>query len=185
MTTDHFVLFLHIIGALGLFIALSLQWICLIGMRRARVVLQVQEWAGLRGVLAVLFPISAILILVSGLYLVHDELGGQSPGWTSVALIVLILLGVAAGVLSGPRMRAISAAAKAAPAGPVSGPLSLLILDPIMWTTVQVSGALAIGVVYLMTIKPETGGAWLTIVVAAVIGLAASQPIRRAGPAVG
>jgi hypothetical protein len=184
MTTDTFALFIHIIGALGLFVALSLEWLCLIGMRRARVVLQVQEWAGLRGVLAIVFPISAVLILVSGLYLVH-ELGGQSPGWTSVALIVLILLGVAGGVLSGPRMRAISAAAETAPAGSVPGSLNLLILDPILWTTVQVSGVLAIGVVYLMTIKPETGGSWLTILVAAVIGVVASQPVWRARPAVG
>jgi hypothetical protein len=185
MTSDTFALFLHIIGVVGLFIALSLELICLIGMRRARVVMQVQEWAGLRGLLAIVFPISAVLILVSGLYLVHDVLAGQSQGWTDVALIVLILLGVAGGVLSGPRMRAIGVAAQAAPAGPVSGSLSLLILDPIMWTTVQVSGTLAIGVVYLMTIKPETGGSWLTILVAAVVGLAASLPVWRVRPAVG
>jgi hypothetical protein len=182
MTKDIF-LFIHIIGVLGLFIALSLQWLCLIEMRRARAVVQIQEWAGLRGVLAIVFPISAVVILISGLYLVH-EMGGDTPAWAGVALIVLILLGVAAGVLSGPKMRAISEAADAAPAGAVPGSLSLLILDPILWTTVQVSGTLAIGLVYLMTIKPATGGSWLTILVAAVIGAVASQPVRRARMAV-
>jgi predicted integral membrane protein DUF2269 len=183
MTHYTLALFLHIIGALGLFMAIGLEWMSMLGMRRARLTVQVQEWAGVHAILGRVFSISAALILVSGLYLVH-EAWGKGTAWTSLALIVLILLGAAGGAVIVPKLRAIHTAAEAAPAGAVPESLRLLILDPILWTTVQVSGTLAIGVVYLMTIRPEMLGSLLTVVVAAVIGLAASQPAWRGRPAI-
>ncbi|MGH2344899.1 MAG: DUF2269 family protein [Chloroflexota bacterium] len=183
MTHYTLALFLHIIGVLGLFTAIGMEWMSLFRMRRVRLTVQVQEWSGVYAILGRVFSISAALILVSGLYLVH-EAWGKGTAWTTLALIVLILLGAAGGGFIVPRLRAIHVAAEAAPAGAVPDSLRSLILDPILWATVQVSAALGFGVVYLMTIKPELGGSLLTVVVAAVIGLAVSQPIWRARPVV-
>jgi hypothetical protein len=183
MTNYTLALFLHIIGVLGLFTAIGLEWMTMFGMRRARLAVQVQEWTGVYAILGRVFSISAALILLSGLYMVH-EAWGNGTAWTGIALIVLILLGAAGGGFIVPRLRAIHRAAEAAPAGAVPDSLRVLILDRILWTSVQLSAALAFGVVYLMTIRPEIGGSLVTLVVAVVIGLAVSQPTWRVRPAI-
>jgi hypothetical protein len=166
-------LFLHVVGALGLFAAVSLEWTILLHLRRATTAEQAREWlmviAGLRRV----YPAAFVLILLSGFYMTATAWGGTA--WIGVALAVLLLLALVGATLTGVRMPAIGRAV-AAETGPLSPSLRDRLRDPLLWTSVQTRAALLLGIVFLMTVKPDLGGALLTTGVAAVLGLASALP---------
>ena len=168
-------LFLHILGALGFFVALGLEWTSLRRMRGATTFEQVREWMGIaNGAQRVGMP-SMLLILISGFYMMATAWGGVA--WIIVALGTLVLLVALGLALTGPRMAAIGRAVTGEH-GPVSVTLHSLLHDPILWISMQTRAALALGIVFLMTVKPELGGALLTTGVAIVIGLASGLPVR-------
>src|SRR5256885_8570677 len=61
--------FLHIVGALGLFAALALEWASLYNLRRVATAAQAREWAKLLSALRFVGGPSALTILVTGLYM--------------------------------------------------------------------------------------------------------------------
>ena len=87
-------------------------------------------------------------------------------------MAVLAILGAA---LSGRRIAAIGRAT-AAERGPLSPALRDQLLDPILWTSIQIRTAIGLGIVFLMTVKPGLVGSLVTIGVVVVLGLAASAP---------
>ena len=60
------------------------------------------------------------------------------------------------------------------------GPLARL-PDPLLWVSIQIRVAVALGIVFLMTFKPDLNGSLVTIAVAAVLGLVAALPAVAAG----
>ena len=166
-------LFVHILGALGLFMALGLEWAGLRQLRRAATAEQARAWLSAVAVLPRLYAPAAIAILLSGLYMVATA-WSWTAGWPGVALAALVLLAAFGAALTGPRMASIGRAA--VEIGPVSPALRQRLRDPILWTSIQTRVAIAVGIVFLMTVKPALGGALLAIGVAALLGLAATIP---------
>ena len=167
-------LFLHIVGALGFFVALGVEWMSLRQLRRAATAEQVREWMRVSiGVRRVGFA-SMMTLLVSGFYMMAiAQVGGA---WVIVAFWSLVLLSILAVALSFRRMAAIGRAVTAE-TGPVSPTLHQVVNHPILWIAIQTRVAIALGIVFLMTVKPDLGGALLTIGVATVLGLASAVPI--------
>jgi hypothetical protein len=62
------------------------------------------------------------------------------------------------------------------PARYLYGCYSQQLRDPLLWASIQIRVAIALGIVFLMTVKPGLGGALLTIGVAIVLGLASALP---------
>ena len=62
-------------------------------------------------------------------------------------------------------------------AGAVSASLRDLLRHPLLWIAIQTRVALASGIVFPMTVKPDVGGSLLTIGVATVLGLVLALPI--------
>ncbi len=164
-------LFLHIVGALGLFVALGLEWTSLLLLRRATTSEQVRERmrlaSGVRGVSGA----ALATLLVSGVYLTATVWGGVA--WIGVALGAMVLMAVLGVALSGPRLAAIGRAVEHGSLAPVP--------DPLLWVSMQTRVAVALGIVFLMTVKPDLNGSLLTIAVAAVLGLIAALPAMVAG----
>ncbi|MGH2410037.1 MAG: DUF2269 family protein [Chloroflexota bacterium] len=175
MTAYHVALYAHILGVLGLFIALGLEWTSMVRMRRARTVEQVREWASLHTMLEKIFPLTAVVIVLAGLYMVND-VWGWSTAWINLSLAGLAVMGGLGPLVNGRRLGAIQAAAEAAPAGPVPAALTRQIQDPILWSTVKMLAVLALGVVYLMAAKPEAGESVAAIAVALLVGWIWGQP---------
>jgi hypothetical protein len=173
-------LFLHIVGALGFFVALGVEWISLRHLRSALTAEQVREWMRVAIGVRRLGMISMLLLLVSGFTMMAmAQMGGA---WMIVAFWSLVLLGVLAVTLSFRRMAAIGRA-MAAETGPVSPALNQLLNHPLLWIAIQTRVAIALGVVFLMTLKPDLRGSLLAIAIAMVLGLASALPIlgrRRA-----
>jgi hypothetical protein len=176
MTLYSFALFLHIIGAVGLFIALSLEWISLWYLRRVATVEQARPWLTLSGLPGRVHLVSGAAILLPGIYMMATVWGGVA--WiilTLAAMLLMIVLGMA---LTGRRMATIEAALTTE-RGPISHALHQRLRDPLLWASIQLRIAIALGIVFLMTVKPGLGGALLTIGAAVVLGLTSALPARN------
>jgi hypothetical protein len=169
MTLYSFILFLHIVGALGLFIALGLEWTSLGNLRRAITAEQAHPWLLVFASLRRIYPISWVTLLLSGIYM--TAMVWRGAVWPGIALATMILIAILGAVLSGRRMAAIGPAL-AAEKGSISPTLRQQLRDLRLWTSIQVRAAMALGIVFLMAVKPGLSGALITIGVAIVLGLA-------------
>jgi len=177
MTLYSAALFLHIVGALLLFTAVTLEGIGLRQIRRASTPDQVREAAGIAGLARTVGPASLVGIAVPGLYMTVTTWGWVP--WIVVGLASWLLVGVS-GAVNGIRLASIG---RAAGEHPLSAGLSARIGDPLLVTLWLMRIAVVLAVVFLMTIKPGTVAALLIVVTAAVLGLVASLPTwRQAGP---
>ena len=101
-------LFLHIVGAVGIFVALGLEWTGLWQIRNATTPQQVGGWMRiLKGVRKFGFA-SMLTTVISGFYMMATVWG--SVAWVIVSLGALVLVIVLSVVLTGPRMAAIGQA---------------------------------------------------------------------------
>ena len=164
-------LFLHVVGALGFFTALGLEWTGLRQIRSATTSEQVRAWMRISKSARRVGIASMLTILVSGFYMTATVWGGVA--WIIVALGALVLLVVLALALTGPRMAAIGRA-MVTEKGPVSHTLHNLANHSLLRISIQTRVAIALGIVFLMTVKPDLSGSLLTIGVAIVLGLASA-----------
>src|SRR5262245_60612662 len=101
-------LFLHIVGALGFFVALGLEWTSLGHLRRATTVEQVREWMRVPDEMGRVGMIAMITLLAAGLYMMATAWGGAP--WILVTLGALVVMMVLAMLLTRRRMAAIGRA---------------------------------------------------------------------------
>jgi hypothetical protein len=133
-------LFVHIVGSLLLFVLLSVEGAALRqGFTAARLN-------------RVLGPISALAILVPGVYMVASQWGWS--GWVVVGIASWFLIAVA-GAATGVSL--------------LAGRLNTR-LAALSWS---IRVGMALGVVFIMTIKPDLSPAIIAVVAGAVLGGAA------------
>jgi hypothetical protein len=176
MSNYSITLFLHIVGALGFFLALGLEWTGLSQLRSAITLEQVRAWMGiLKNVRKVGF-VSMATTVITGLYLMLTVWGGVA--WIIVTLGSLVLVIALAQVVTAPRMAAIGQALVMGK-GSLSKTFHSLVNHPLLWISIQTRVAIALGIVFLKIAKPDLGGSLLTIGVAIVLGLASTLPLPR------
>ncbi len=176
MNSYSIALFLHIVGALGMFVALGLEWTGLRQIRSAVTPVQVREWMViLNGVRKSGF-VSMATAVITGLYMMLTAWGGVA--WLSVSLGALVLVIALSQVLTAPRMAAIERTL-ATGKGPISAAFHGLAIHPLLWISIQTRVAIALGIVFLKIAKPNWGGSLLIIGVAIVLGLASTLPFPR------
>lgn len=105
MTSYTLALFVHIVGALGFFAALGLEWTGLRQMRQAKAAQQVREWLQVSTGARRAEIASMAIILVAGFYMMAVAHIGAAR--IMVAFWTLVLLAALALTLTGPRMAAI------------------------------------------------------------------------------
>jgi hypothetical protein len=146
MSVYSIALFLHIVGALVLFALLAIEGFSLrqgIAAARAN---------------RVLGPISAVLILVPGLYMTATSWGWR--GWILVSLATYLLIAVL-GAFTGIRL--------------MTGRLDHRVAT-VSWL---VRVGMALGVVFIMTVKPSAAGAVVGVAIGALLGGATSLAARQ------
>jgi hypothetical protein len=176
MTSNYsLALFFHFLGLAALFVGYGLEWIVSAFLRRATTTDQVRAWLRVyRTSLPVSGPGLLVLIL-SGAYLAQVS-GAMKNGWMSASMLgILFALGIGF-VFLLPRLKAIRAAL---PEGRMALPANAtaLLRAPALPTLIRVRAMLALGIVYLMTAKPDTFASSLLVLGAAIVfGLLASAP---------
>lgn len=169
-------LFLHVVGALGFFVALGLEWMSLRRLQRAMTLEQVREWIHVPADMGRVGMIAMVMLLAAGFYMMITVWHGVA--WIIVALGSLVPMSVLAMAVGRPRMAAIERVLTAEH-GEISPTLRKLLLHPLLWIDIQTRVAIALGIVFLMTVKPDLGVSLLTIGISIVLGLVSSLPILR------
>jgi hypothetical protein len=176
MTYYSLALFFHFLGLAMLFIGYGLEWIVSSFLSGATTTDQVRAWLRVyRTSLPVSGPGLLVLIL-SGGYLAQVS-DAMKNGWLSASFIAIVLaLGIGF-VFILPRVKAIR---RALPEGSAALPASAtaLLRAPGLPTFIRVRAMLALGIVYLMTVKPASlASSLLALGVTIVLGLLASAPV--------
>ena len=171
-------LFAHILGVLGVFVGLALDWTTILRLRRARTVALVREVTSLVGFQARLIQISSLLLLIAGIYMTVTAWDRGRP-WILVSLAALIVIGALSGGVDGRRLAAIRKTVVEASDGTIPPALQRRMTDPVLLTSVQTAGLIGLGAVFLMTTKPDLLGSLITLAVAVVLGVLSAQPWRR------
>ena len=183
MTVFSVVVFLHLAGALALFIGYGIEWTASDFFRSATSAEQLRAWLRVFKVSPPLSGAGLGVLLLSGGYLAsldwYYETRLDSRQHCSEFFVALVL-GFA---LILPRMKRIRAAL---PAGnePFSSALRSAISDPVLLTAIRVRVMLATGIVYLMVAKLPLDPSLLVLAVAAALGVVFSLSVWKRTPAV-
>jgi hypothetical protein len=167
MTAYAIALFFHFVGMVGLFVGYGLEWTGSSLSRRASTSDQARSAFG---IYRLSMPISGpglLLLILSGGYLAAIT-GGMKQGWISAALLgIVFALGIGF-VFILPRVRAIRASI---PEGSVRLSAASLARakDPMVATLIRVRFMLALGIVALMTSKPQLLSTGLFVLLGAIV----------------
>jgi hypothetical protein len=167
MTAYALTLFTHFLGLIALFVGYGLEWAASSLLRRSTTSEQARAW--LR-IYRLSLPISGpglLILIISGGYLASVT-GSMRQGWISGSLLAIVFaLGIGF-VFILPRVKRIRAAL---PDGTVTLPDATLVRlqDPMFLTLVRVRFLLAVGIVLLMTSKPQLLSTSLFILLGAIV----------------
>jgi hypothetical protein len=176
MTLHTLVLFGHVVGMLGLFLALAAEWQALRLLRDVSASSAPGALALLR-ILPQLTGIAAGLIIISGLYLAQ-EVGVWTQAWVRLSLATMVVMAVVGGVALRPLRRRLGQPRTTALA--LARDLHQLASAALVQTSLQVRIATGLGVVYLMLAKPDLLASIAVIGVALVAGVATARPAGTA-----
>ena len=168
-------LFLHIVGALGLFASLAFEQAAFFNLGRASTTAEAREWLSLLRVVRRIQGPSALFLVATGLYMMATRWSQQA--WAGLGLVGMVLMVIIGVAVTGRRMKVIGRAVPTGD-GPLPAALRERFGDPALRTSASVRVALALGIVFNMSVKPATGGAVAALVVALGLGLVAAQVHR-------
>jgi hypothetical protein len=169
-------LFVHIVGAIGTFIGVSVWLFAAAALRRAQHVGQVRALTSLIQPSGVLAIVSIVLLGVAGFYMALT-VWGERATWIIVATVSFLLLAPFGAFVIDPRLRALGKAAAAVPDGPLPASLAVRTHDPLVAISLYTYVSVLLGIVFLMTTKPSLVDSILAMVVATVLGLASALPL--------
>ncbi|TWT05421.1 DUF2269 family protein [Planococcus sp. CPCC 101016] len=168
------VLFLHILGAVIMFMAIAILALSMLSMLSSKDTENVKRWSGLAVKTDVLFPMSTLLIVVPALYLVFST-WGWGTAWINVSLAALLGASFLGPVINLRRLKGILAAAEAETDAMPSIGLMNKVRDRVLWNSVSVMAMLAVGILFLMAVKLALFGSLITMALAVAIGFGLAQ----------
>ena len=168
-------LFLHVSGAICLFIGMGIWLFGIAAITRATQLEQIRTLADLLLSVRLVVPASALLVIATGVAMTWIAWGFQT-GWIVVALGSLAIIGPIGTWVVDPKVRAIANLAQALPDGSLRPILSARAHDRVLRVAIQMLVAMLFGIVFLMTTKPSPVSGLAVMVVAALVGLVSSVP---------
>ena len=173
------VMFAHILAAIGLFVAIGIEAMAVLRMRRARTIMQVREWGLAARAMYYLHLVTSPLIVATGIAMMVMRTG-FTTAWVDVSLVTMLCLSASGMWVSRKRLNVIDVSAQQLPDGVIPATLARQIGDRVLFTTVQTQVVVGLGILYLMVLKPEGwGDSAIAIVVAAILGAVSAQVTRR------
>ncbi|WP_242343007.1 hypothetical protein [Anaeromyxobacter terrae] len=174
MSTYSILVFVHVLGGVGVYVALGIEAVALGGLRRAETPGDAGVWLRLHAVPRRLGPAAMITALASGAWMMATAWGRQP--WILGAFLGMVGMAIAGGGVTGRAMRRL----RAALAGESGTALSSAFRDArgsaALTASLRVRIAIGLGILALMTVKPEAAGSGVILAAAVVAGLAAGIP---------
>jgi hypothetical protein len=168
-------LFLHVSGAIGIWVSLGIWLFGLAALRRAADVAQVRAVAWLIVVATPVMLLSLALLGVAGFYMAL-AIWGLQTAWIAVSLGSMLVIAPIGAFVLDPRMHAILDAARKSADGPLPDALAARARDPVLPIAAQTMAAVLLGVVFLMTTKPALLPALVAMGVALGLGPVSAVP---------
>ncbi|MGI9057775.1 MAG: hypothetical protein ACR2H5_04280 [Ktedonobacteraceae bacterium] len=165
-----FALFVHILGSIGLFIAVSLVVVAFVRMRRAATLEQMREWAAVANLAGKSIIFISLIVLAPALYMVIIA-WGFATSWVLAALITFIVLSVMGATMNGRNIERIFDMAQVTSSTLVSDELRSQLMAPQLWLAESIRLTLLIGILALMTIKPDMLFSLLILVGMLILGI--------------
>ena len=162
MSTYSIALFLHILGAVGLFIALAYERLALYKIQRSKDHEHAMDWVQVLRMLPKIGISAALLVLPSGIYL--TEIAWRAAPWTGPALVAFILMAVVGAALSGPGYKKLEAGLSRDKERPSRPPL-----PGGLWISLAIRTGLALGILFIMITKPTLMVTLLALLIAVVL----------------
>src|ERR1700738_2342197 len=177
MTVYFAVLFIHVISAIGLFIALAAEGAILLRIRTARSVEETRFFVRAFQRLRIVAIPSFLGILVGGLYLASKWGGGTF--WIPFALGATLLIMLIGGLVAGERIarwrKLLSSAENDVPIETVPA----VAKDNALFLSYGLRMGLGLGIVFLMTTKPDLLGSLCALAAGCGVGSLAAAWMRR------
>jgi hypothetical protein len=172
------IVFFHVVGAVGLFCALTLEWASVRKLAQAASLEEARAWNSLQGWLLPIGLSSTLVVLASGIYLASSS-GGWAWTWVQVAIPTMVVVAAAGGALTPLRKRAQAAITQGTGTLPEAAQAQLA--DKWSLASLRFRAALLLGLVFEMTVRPNGQVALVVLGIAAFLGGAAGLLVR--GPA--
>jgi len=167
MTAYAIGLFFHFVGMVGLFVGYGLEWTASSLLRRAK---SSDQARNALGIYRLSMPISGpglLVLIISGGYLASVT-GSMRQGWISGALLgIVFALGIGF-VFILPRVRTIRASLPQETVALSEAGLAR-VKDPMVTTLIRVRFMVALGIVALMTSKPQLLMTSLFVLLGAIV----------------
>jgi len=175
MTLYSVALFVHVLSALGIVAALSLAAVTLGRLRRATTANEARVWIEFAPGAPALAIVSLVFLLLSGIFMT-SQISGWTLAWPRVAMGALLLI-APLGAVTGRRLRAAQIACAANK--PNESEIIAKLRDPFLVFSMNIRIALVLGIVLLMTAKPELRQSLGIVVSSVFLGFVAMVFWRR------
>ena len=166
MTGYNVGLFFHLLGVVTLFGGVTIIQLGGARLRSSATIEEVRLWLGLLRMTGGMFPAATLLLLASGLYMTAEAWTFETP-WIAVSIAGLLIMPLLGGTVVSRQMAAIGRSAADAETGAVPSEVKRLIATPAVWAAAFALNGIALGILWVMAIKPG-----LTHSIVAVLGLA-------------
>jgi hypothetical protein len=175
MTFYSLVLFVHVAAVLALFAALSFEALSLSRLRRASSLSELALWMDPVPKLPLMVGSSALFILLSGIYLTKQTAAFDQ--WWPIVATAAFFLTLPLGAMTGRRMSEIRRAYTSATA--MNSELRRQMQNPFLKISLLVRLAIFLGIVLLMTAKPDLWQSISIVGSSIILGLLMSFSIWR------
>jgi hypothetical protein len=166
--------YLHVLGAMGWFLAMGIEAAVLFQLARATSLERRREaLAGFRGN-RLLGPVSALLVLGPGIYMAQTTWTPHPP-WVGMGYLTFILAFLLGAAVTGRRMIRLERELGAAtdPSRAIAVPLTALRVS--LYARI----GLLLGATYAMVVKPQAVGGVAAVVIGLAVGLLAALAANR------
>jgi hypothetical protein len=174
MSLYQLLVFLHVLGGVGIFVALGIETISLGRLQSAATPVDARVWMGLLKLPARLGPIAMLTTLVAGMWMMA-QVWGRQP-WIVSGFVGLVGMAALGGVISLRGARRLRGALAGETGPELSDAFRLMRSGTALTASLRLRIAIGIGILGLMTIKPGAAGSLLILAAAALSGLVASIP---------
>jgi hypothetical protein len=183
MTIYYTVLFIHVVSVIGLFIALAAEGAILFRIRTAQSVDETRFFVGAFQRFRIVAIPSFLGILVGGLYLASKW--GRGIFWIPFALGATLLIMLIGGLVTGKRIARLRNALSSDEIDLPIKAISAKTKDNALLISYGLRAGLGLGIVFLMTAKPDLPGSLGALAAGCGAGLLGAAWMRRASNRIG
>ncbi len=183
MTIYSTVLFIHVVSAIGLFIALAAEGAILFRIRSAQSVEEVRFFIRVFQRLRLVAIPSFLGVLVGGMYLASKW--GRGISWIPLALGATLLVMLIGGFITGRRITRLRKVLSSTENDVSIEALLAMTKDTALLLSYGLRAGLGLGIVYLMTAKPDLLGSLGALGAGCGVGLLGAAWMHRASGRVG